>query len=239
MSSQLPRSARAAVTQHVAIPGRSTQSDWSAIVIAVCGEASYGRLGGAGSSVTSSACRDPLHALLVPTKEGADLGPCRQVVPKLHADHLIDKHESSTIGDPLVPKVVNIVVPKQRAENNVPDPRPGHEVHRVIRLCLRGARCADRTHTSAGASCAGVRGAMDPHPAARVPGPRPHPWRTAPARHAEWACRPLQRAPAFQARQQLRPTTDAAPPPITDLAAARVRRRTILHGLISEYSQAA
>jgi hypothetical protein len=55
--------------------------------------------------------------LLVPTKEGADLGPCRQVVPKLHADHLIDKHESSTIGDPLVPKVVNIVVPKQRAEN--------------------------------------------------------------------------------------------------------------------------
>jgi hypothetical protein len=58
----------------------------------------------------------------MPTKEGADLGPCRQVVPKLHADHLIDKHESSTIGDPLVPKVVNIVVPKQRAENNPDEP---------------------------------------------------------------------------------------------------------------------
>jgi putative transposase len=42
-----------------------------------------------------------------------------------------------------------------------------------------------------------------------------------------------------QARQQLRPTADAATPPITDLAAARVSRRTILHGLISEYSQAA
>jgi putative transposase len=42
-----------------------------------------------------------------------------------------------------------------------------------------------------------------------------------------------------QARQQLPPTVDTAPPPITDLAAARVRRRTILNGLISEYAQAA
>jgi len=42
-----------------------------------------------------------------------------------------------------------------------------------------------------------------------------------------------------RARQQLPPTADTAPPPITDLAAARVRRRTILHGLIGEYSQAA
>ena len=42
-----------------------------------------------------------------------------------------------------------------------------------------------------------------------------------------------------QARQQLPPTVDTAPPPITDLAGARVRRRTILNGLISEYAQAA
>ena len=42
-----------------------------------------------------------------------------------------------------------------------------------------------------------------------------------------------------QAQQQLRPTADAATPPITDLPAARKSRRTILHGLISEYSQAA
>jgi putative transposase len=42
-----------------------------------------------------------------------------------------------------------------------------------------------------------------------------------------------------QARQQLPPAAHTPPPPITDLAAARVRRRTILNGLISEYSQAA
>jgi putative transposase len=42
-----------------------------------------------------------------------------------------------------------------------------------------------------------------------------------------------------QAGQQLPPNADSAPPPITDLVAARVRRRTILNGLIREYSQAA
>jgi transposase InsO family protein len=42
-----------------------------------------------------------------------------------------------------------------------------------------------------------------------------------------------------QARRQLPPDADTAPPPITDLAAARVRRRTILNGLIGEYTQAA
>jgi putative transposase len=42
-----------------------------------------------------------------------------------------------------------------------------------------------------------------------------------------------------QARQQLPPAADSPPPPITDLAAARVRRRTILNGLISEYVEAA
>ena len=42
-----------------------------------------------------------------------------------------------------------------------------------------------------------------------------------------------------QARQQLPPTTHAAPAPITDPARTRVRRRTILNGLIGEYSQAA
>ena len=42
-----------------------------------------------------------------------------------------------------------------------------------------------------------------------------------------------------QARDQLPPNTDTPSPPIADLAAARVRRRTILSGLISEYSQAA
>jgi hypothetical protein len=41
-----------------------------------------------------------------------------------------------------------------------------------------------------------------------------------------------------EARQQLPPTVDTAPPPITNLA-ARVRRPTILNGLISEYAQAA
>jgi putative transposase len=42
-----------------------------------------------------------------------------------------------------------------------------------------------------------------------------------------------------QARDQLPPNVDTPAPPITDLAAVRVRRRTILNGLISEYSQAA
>jgi len=42
-----------------------------------------------------------------------------------------------------------------------------------------------------------------------------------------------------QARRQLPPTVDTAPPPVTDLAGARVHRRTILNGLISEYSHAA
>jgi transposase InsO family protein len=42
-----------------------------------------------------------------------------------------------------------------------------------------------------------------------------------------------------QGRQQLPPAADTPPPPITDLAATRIRRRTILNGLIGEYSQAA
>jgi putative transposase len=42
-----------------------------------------------------------------------------------------------------------------------------------------------------------------------------------------------------QARDQRPPTVSTPPPPITNLAAARVRRRTILSGLISEYAQAA
>jgi len=42
-----------------------------------------------------------------------------------------------------------------------------------------------------------------------------------------------------QGRNQLPPNTDQAPAPPLDLAAARVKRRTILGGLISEYSQAA
>ena len=42
-----------------------------------------------------------------------------------------------------------------------------------------------------------------------------------------------------QARRQLPPDADKAPPPLTDLARERVRRRTILNGLIHEYSQAA
>jgi len=41
-----------------------------------------------------------------------------------------------------------------------------------------------------------------------------------------------------QARNQLPPAAHAPSPPITDLAAARIRRRTILNGLISEYAQA-
>jgi hypothetical protein len=45
--------------------------------------------------------------------------------------------------------------------------------------------------------------------------------------------------PPHQPRHQLPPTAAAAPPPITDLDVARVRRRTILNGLISEYAQAA
>jgi transposase InsO family protein len=42
-----------------------------------------------------------------------------------------------------------------------------------------------------------------------------------------------------QARQQLPPAADTPPRPIADLGAGRIRRRTILNGLISEYSQAA
>jgi putative transposase len=42
-----------------------------------------------------------------------------------------------------------------------------------------------------------------------------------------------------QARRQFPPEVDAAPPPVTGLAGARVRRRTILNGLIGEFPQAA
>lgn len=42
-----------------------------------------------------------------------------------------------------------------------------------------------------------------------------------------------------QGRAQLPPTVDSPPAPITDLTAVRVRRKAILHGMISEYSQAA
>ena len=41
-----------------------------------------------------------------------------------------------------------------------------------------------------------------------------------------------------QGRTQLPPNAEIPPPPITDIAAAYVRRRTILNGLINEYSQA-
>jgi putative transposase len=42
-----------------------------------------------------------------------------------------------------------------------------------------------------------------------------------------------------QGRQQRPPNVDAVPAPVVDLAAVRVRRKKILGGLISEYSQAA
>jgi putative transposase len=42
-----------------------------------------------------------------------------------------------------------------------------------------------------------------------------------------------------QGRNQLPPNADQPPAAVLDLAAVRVRRRTILNGLICEYSQAA
>ena len=42
-----------------------------------------------------------------------------------------------------------------------------------------------------------------------------------------------------QGRQQRPPALETSPPPIADLSTARVRRRKVLNGLISEYWQAA
>ncbi|MGX7671147.1 integrase core domain-containing protein [Plantactinospora sp. DSM 117369] len=42
-----------------------------------------------------------------------------------------------------------------------------------------------------------------------------------------------------QGRSQRPPNRDASPPPVADLTTIRVRRRKIIHGMISEYSQAA
>ncbi|WP_230393716.1 transposase [Plantactinospora alkalitolerans] len=42
-----------------------------------------------------------------------------------------------------------------------------------------------------------------------------------------------------QGRAQRPPNRETPPPPVVDLATIRVQRRKILHGMISEYSQAA
>jgi putative transposase len=42
-----------------------------------------------------------------------------------------------------------------------------------------------------------------------------------------------------QGRGQCPSTADELPTPVTDLTAARIRRREILNGLLNEYSQAA
>jgi hypothetical protein len=42
-----------------------------------------------------------------------------------------------------------------------------------------------------------------------------------------------------QGRDQRPPAREVSPPPVTDLAAVRVRRRCVLNGLVNEYSQAA
>jgi putative transposase len=42
-----------------------------------------------------------------------------------------------------------------------------------------------------------------------------------------------------QGRAQRPPDRDTLPAPATDLTAIRVRRRTVLHGLINEYEQVA
>jgi transposase InsO family protein len=42
-----------------------------------------------------------------------------------------------------------------------------------------------------------------------------------------------------QGRGQRPPDRDTLPAPVTDLSAVRVRRRTLVHGLINEYEQAA
>jgi putative transposase len=44
---------------------------------------------------------------------------------------------------------------------------------------------------------------------------------------------------AYQGRGQRPPDRGTLPAPVTDLTAIRVRRRKVLHGLISEYEQAA
>ena len=45
----------------------------------------------------------------------------------------------------------------------VPDPRPGHEVHRIVRRGLHRGRDADRAHPTAGAEGERTRGALGPY----------------------------------------------------------------------------
>jgi hypothetical protein len=115
---------------------------------------------------------------------------------------------------------------------------PGHQVTRIVRCGLHRGRYPDRAHPTAGASGERVHGALGTARRECLDHTLIHGERHLLATLGEYVTHYNGHRP-HQARHQLPPTADAAPPPITDLAVARVRRRTILNGLISEYAQAA
>ncbi len=94
-------------------------------------------------------------------------------------------------------------------------------------------------HTSAGAQSERPRGTLGTYRPPRVPRPHAGPRRThLLATLNEYVTHYNEHRP-HQGRDQLPPNTDHAPSALLELAAAPVKRGTILGGLISEYSQAA
>jgi len=111
---------------------------------------------------------------------------------------------------------------RPRRPVQVPDPRPGHEVYRLVRRGLYRGRRADCSHSGAGASGERVRRTLDPPPHGGSA------WTTSSSTANDIFSTPWARTsrtttgtgrtkPANNSRQPF----DKAPPPITDLAAAR------------------
>ena len=122
----------------------------------------------------------------------------------------------------------------------VPDPRPGHEVHAApsMQSLLRKASGVILTPAQAPRANASAERWIRSARRECLDRVLIHGERQLLATLGEYVVHYNEHRP-HQARNQLPPAADAPSPPIIDLAAVRVRRRTILNGLISEYAQAA
>lgn len=123
----------------------------------------------------------------------------------------------------------------------VPDPRPGIELHRLVRRRLPGCRHQGPAHRRPGAAHERDLRATRRHPTPRTP--RPHANSRCDALRATLAeyrahyntARPLQgiaqRVPAGE--------YDSSLLTVADLGRERIYRRAVMSGLINEYSRAA
>lgn len=121
----------------------------------------------------------------------------------------------------------------------VPDPRLGHQVHRYVRRGVQQRRHRRPAQSNAGTAGERIRGTVGAHGPSRVSGPELiYNPRHQLAVLAEFVEHYNEHRP-HQGRNQRPPDAVETSPVVVDPASARVRRRKILNGLISEYSQAA